>query len=176
MKTIEQVYMPRTANFQAWIDKSKTTLSEWCVPFPSKRITGRFYNIFIDMETYLMRCMCPAFAGGFDEQGRVIPALGICSHVKKLQWVCELKDNPNWVSLEARLSISDEWIDASMKRILDLMAEKPMTCDECEVVTGLIHQTCSPIILRLVKAGWLEPSGDRRKTRRGRSAIVWQVT
>ena len=49
------------------------------------------------------------------------------------------------------------------------------TCDEVESDIGMIHQSASARIRGLVKMGLLRESGSRRKTRRGRLAIVWVV-
>lgn len=48
------------------------------------------------------------------------------------------------------------------------------TCDECEVALGLSHQTASARIRDLAKVGELIDSGEIRKTRSGRSAIIWK--
>jgi hypothetical protein len=47
------------------------------------------------------------------------------------------------------------------------------TCDEVEVALGLTHQTASARIRELVLRGQVHDGGERRKTRSGRSAIVW---
>lgn len=49
------------------------------------------------------------------------------------------------------------------------------TCDEIEVALGLRHQTASCFIRFLTQDGLLRDSGDRRITRSGRQAIVWQT-
>ena len=51
-----------------------------------------------------------------------------------------------------------------------------LTCDELEKITDGKHQTVSPAVRVNVKAGILENSGKRRKTRSNRSAIVWKLT
>ena len=48
-----------------------------------------------------------------------------------------------------------------------------LTCDECEVITELVHQTCSARIRELVLDGFVYDSGRRRPTRSGRSARIY---
>lgn len=48
-----------------------------------------------------------------------------------------------------------------------------LIADEVEARTGLPHQTVSARIRGLVLKGLLEDSGERRRTRSGRSAAVW---
>lgn len=47
------------------------------------------------------------------------------------------------------------------------------TCDEVEEKLGLRHQTASARLWELHKAGLVVDSGRTRKTRSGRSAVVW---
>lgn len=53
--------------------------------------------------------------------------------------------------------------------------EAGLTCDEVETLLNLSHQTASARIRGLRSGGWIRDSGKRRKTRRGRSAVVWEV-
>jgi hypothetical protein len=169
----EDTYMPESATFIQWTEKDLETPTHWSVLFPSKRIKDLLWKISIRKSDRLMQCDCP----GFPEVEPYKPS-GVCSHVKKFRWICSIqrKGGTQAVSLMARLSISEEAMDKMKHDVLSLIAEKPRTCDECEVITGLIHQTCSPVIRALFKAGWVEDSGDRRPTRRNRSATVWQVS
>lgn len=50
------------------------------------------------------------------------------------------------------------------------------TCDEIETQLNLSHQTASARIRALAKLGRIADSGNRRKTRSGRNAVVWVVT
>ena len=50
-----------------------------------------------------------------------------------------------------------------------------MTCDEIEASLGIRHQTASCFIRFLTQDGLLTASNERRVTRAGRSAIVWQA-
>ncbi|MDR7037365.1 putative transcriptional regulator [Methylobacterium sp. BE186] len=61
------------------------------------------------------------------------------------------------------------------KVVLDAIerASSGMTCDECEHVTGLRHQTCSARVRELVQLGLIKDSGARRPTRSGRNARVY---
>lgn len=52
-------------------------------------------------------------------------------------------------------------------------AAKGMTCDEVEASLGMRHQTASARIRELALSGAIVDSGTRRKTRSGRSAVVW---
>jgi predicted HTH transcriptional regulator len=47
----------------------------------------------------------------------------------------------------------------------------------CEVETslGLLHQSASPAITKLKKAGYIVNTGKRRRRDTGRKAIVWRV-
>ena len=47
------------------------------------------------------------------------------------------------------------------------------TCDQAEETLGMRHQTCSARIRELVLKDRILNSGDRRKTRSGRNAIVY---
>jgi len=49
------------------------------------------------------------------------------------------------------------------------------TCDDVEYYTGLSHQTASARIVELRKLNLIKDSGNRRKTRSGRRAVVWQA-
>lgn len=50
--------------------------------------------------------------------------------------------------------------------------ERGATCDEIEVVTGLTHQTASARCTELLRDGVLIDTGQRRRTRSGRTARV----
>jgi len=54
--------------------------------------------------------------------------------------------------------------------------ERGATDDEIEVITGMSHATASARRNDLLHAGWIKPSGERRKTRAGRPATVWVMT
>lgn len=47
------------------------------------------------------------------------------------------------------------------------------TCDEVEEATGMRHQTCSARVRELFLKGMIRDSEARRKTRSGRTAVVW---
>lgn len=50
-----------------------------------------------------------------------------------------------------------------------------VTCDAVEEATGMSHQTCSARITELVIEGKIRDTGERRKTRTGRTARVYAV-
>lgn len=50
-----------------------------------------------------------------------------------------------------------------------------VTCDAVEEATGMSHQTCSARITELVIEGKIRDTGERRKTRTGRTARVYVV-
>lgn len=58
-------------------------------------------------------------------------------------------------------------------RVIESAGMFGQTDDEIEEITGLRHQTASARRRELAKAGAIVDSGMRRKTRSGRSAIVW---
>jgi hypothetical protein len=68
---------------------------------------------------------------------------------------------------------------ATAKRSLVLAAFRklgPSTTDEIAHFLGWVHQSTSPRVYELSKAGELEDTGDRRPTERGRPAIVYKAT
>lgn len=71
---------------------------------------------------------------------------------------------PHLGRLEARVLY---WIKAAYTR--------GATCDEVEGFSGLLHTTTSARIRRLAQIGRIVDSGERRKTRSGRNAVVWKV-
>jgi predicted ArsR family transcriptional regulator len=50
------------------------------------------------------------------------------------------------------------------------------TSYEVETALGILHQSASPAITQLRKAGRLVDSGERRPTNTGRMATVWGAT
>ncbi len=59
--------------------------------------------------------------------------------------------------------------------VLNLIKIRPRTCDECETALNAKHQNLSARIRTLVLKGLVIDSGQRRKTRSGRNAIVWSA-
>ena len=51
-----------------------------------------------------------------------------------------------------------------------------MTCDELEALLRMPHQTCSARVHELAKAEAIYDSGNRRKTRSGRAAVVYRAS
>jgi hypothetical protein len=48
-----------------------------------------------------------------------------------------------------------------------------LTCDEVEQALDRTHQSISARVNQLRDSGWIVDSGERRKTRSGRNAVVW---
>ena len=61
------------------------------------------------------------------------------------------------------------------ERILRLLAERSMTCDELERATGWPHQSVSARLAEHLAAGTVRRNGQRA-TRSGRMAAVLEVT
>lgn len=61
-------------------------------------------------------------------------------------------------------------------RVYEAISNTPRTCDEVEIVTGLSHQTASARVRELQLKDRIVDSGQRRKTRSGRAAIVWTIS
>ena len=61
----------------------------------------------------------------------------------------------------------------ALASVFTLICGQPRTCDEVEEWMGRSHQTVSSAINSLMTAGFIVASGERRKTRSGRAAIVW---
>jgi len=57
-----------------------------------------------------------------------------------------------------------------------IAGERGRTDDELIVQLGVPHQSVGPRRLELVEGGWIEDSGQRRRTRTGADAIVWVLT
>jgi len=64
-------------------------------------------------------------------------------------------------------------VSATRQVMLNLISQRPRTCDEI-VTLGFAHQSASAAINWLMRRGNIVPSGEKRKTRMGRSAIVWR--
>jgi hypothetical protein len=61
------------------------------------------------------------------------------------------------------------------QRVIALLQEAPMTCDEVQALIGGIHQSVSPVFTKLAQDGVIEPTGDTRQTRSGRAAKVMRI-
>jgi hypothetical protein len=170
MKSIEKVFLPKNATIpKEWIKEDAD--GYFVISFPSKTI-DRIYDIHIEKESGLMGCTCLGFH-----------FVGICSHIKKLRWILKKQGRATQaVSIEARLSLNNEYIKESHNKILNLLKEMPMTCDEIEVKIGYtgsekdIGFTMSQRVSELFQMGLIEESGEERRTRRGRRAIVWAIS
>lgn len=61
-------------------------------------------------------------------------------------------------------------------KLLAHLGELGLTDDQMETRLRRSHQTVSSARNWLVEAGWVRDSGQRRKTRSGRMAVVWMLT
>lgn len=68
-----------------------------------------------------------------------------------------------------------EFRETLKSQIVLLLTVFPMTDDELEVALDRSHQTISATRRALVKEGRIEANGEKRATRSGRRAQVWQV-
>lgn len=163
-KEPEKIIMPENANIpREWI--SHMDLRYTYISFPSKT-TSKVYTLRLDIRTRELSCQCKGFQFG-----------GVCSHVKIFRWVCKKKPRrTHVVSLEARISLSEEQILGDSRKIIDKLKLESHTSDELERIFDMRHQTVSARLSELHYAGFIEASGMERPTRSGRNAIVWQVT
>lgn len=60
-------------------------------------------------------------------------------------------------------------------RILEHIRAKPSTCDEIEAEMNGTHQNISARITELKRLGFIVDSGERRRTRSNRLAVVYTV-
>ena len=61
-------------------------------------------------------------------------------------------------------------------RVLRFIEQQgPSTCDQVEEALALRHQTASARVRELFLMGRLKDTGDRRRTRSGHYAILWQA-
>lgn len=63
-------------------------------------------------------------------------------------------------------------------QVLATIAGSPTGMTDDEIITSqrMPHQSVGPRRLELVEGGWIEDSGQRRKTRTGADAIVWVLS
>lgn len=64
-----------------------------------------------------------------------------------------------------------------IQRLYRLLYERypgGLTSDEAEVITGMVHQTCSARFTDMKRYAWIEQCGSR-PTRTGNVAGVWRV-
>ena len=62
------------------------------------------------------------------------------------------------------------------RKVLVAIAYKPRTDEELQADLAMSGNTERPRRVELVEGGWIEDSGERRKTRAGDDAIVWSLT
>jgi predicted ArsR family transcriptional regulator len=78
-------------------------------------------------------------------------------------------------SLDAAISVAEQAVGLRTRVLRVIFEHRGLTCDEVEQILGLKHQTVSARIRELYALERLVESGERRKTRSGRSAIVWRA-
>lgn len=61
-------------------------------------------------------------------------------------------------------------------RAYRLIASRAMTCDEIERLTGWAHQSASARLWELSRSGLIRDTGQRARTRSGRTARVYATT
>ena len=76
-------------------------------------------------------------------------------------------------SREAAVSMSHVAHALRTKAYNYIVSHEGATCDEIENALNMRHQTASARVRELVLLGVIVNSGQRRKTRSGRSASVW---
>lgn len=85
-----------------------------------------------------------------------------------------LNFTPARASREAAESITDK--QRLYLLILDYIAwAGTSTCDECEIALDMSHQTTSARFTELRSKELITATGEKRKTRSGRNAVVYQV-
>lgn len=76
-------------------------------------------------------------------------------------------------SKEAAVSIAETAGSLRETVRCEIIYHRGATCDEVEAALDLRHQTASARIRELFLQGKIYDSGQKRKTRSGRSAVVW---
>lgn len=66
-------------------------------------------------------------------------------------------------------------LKAKIYQLIKVRGRDGATCDEVEVSLEVKHQSASCLIRFLTQDGFLYDSHERRLTRSGRKAIVWQA-
>lgn len=175
MRTTEKVFLPSNATIPPdWVHADDGAIIS--IEYPSMTSTHldrvQWHLIQIDKETRLMGCTCEGFC-----------KVGICSHIKKLKWVLKKKTkSTRAVSLEAKLSLSKDYMTAIKLKILEILKDYPRTVDEIEGVVFMADvpedwgRELGQRVSELYKDGWIEPTGETRATRHGRQATVWEIS
>ena len=78
-------------------------------------------------------------------------------------------------SLEAAEEIDGQHLTLRARVWTWLLEEGPATDQELQDALGMDAHTECPRRIELVRHGWVRDSGDRRLTRSGRRAVVWEV-
>lgn len=169
MRTTEKVFLPSNATIPPdWVHADDGAIIS--IEYPSDT-SPRYHLIQIEKNTGLMGCTCEGFC-----------KVGICKHIKKLKWVLKKKTkSTRAVSLEAKLSLSKDYMTAVKLKILEILKDSPRTVDEIEGVVFMADvpedwgRELGQRVSELYKDGWIEPTGETRATRHGRQATVWEI-
>lgn len=84
-------------------------------------------------------------------------------------------DSTRTTSREAYESILES-LPRMRQKVFEIIFDQGIvghTCDEIERVLGGRHQSISARVTELHQAGHIVDNGERRRTRSGRSAVVW---
>lgn len=80
-------------------------------------------------------------------------------------------------SMDAAASLPADWLQGKRRQVLAaVIASGGLTCDEVEQQLGLRHQTAAARLWELDGNLLVEKSDQRRPTRSGRTARVYQAT
>lgn len=86
-----------------------------------------------------------------------------------------LNFTPARASREAAGSITEQKQVIYQKILTYLSRVGDATCDECEEALGISHQTTSARFTELRGSQTITATGEKRKTRSGRNAVVYRV-
>ena len=73
------------------------------------------------------------------------------------------------------MKLSKDDLSRLQAAVYKAIFKRPSTCDDVEAALGLTHQSCSPRFGELDRRGLIAKTGERRLTRSGRPAWIWQA-
>ena len=83
---------------------------------------------------------------------------------------------PGWQKTDTSKAAADQVSDVAglRKEVLKaIQGSSGLTTEEIETLTGIDYRTAQPRTSELRALGFIEDSGQRRRNRSGRAAIVW---